>query len=443
MHGWERFSTAVKGKHVLVFGLGVLGGGEHVARACAQAGALVRVTDQKTAQELAKTLTALEGLDISYTLGEHKEEDVTWAEIVIKNPSVPSSHPLIQKAVASGKRVTTEAALYLQHTVARVVGVTGTRGKTTTTMMIYEILKRSYPSVTVGGNIQGKAALQLLKEETEETRTVLELSSWQLEGFHWAKISPPVAVITNVYEDHLNRYASMEAYAKDKAAICMYQKPGEVVFLNKDDGWTPYFEKLAAAEKAYFSSETLPLDWKLRIPGKHNRVNAGSAHAVAKRMGCSEEKIKEALESFGGVPSRLETVRVVNGITFINDTTSTTPAALHAALTTVREQEKGRVLLIAGGAAKGLGDESMVHDINTLADAVFFLDGTGTQEIVGRVNRERQRGVFSSMDDAFEAAVKTAKEGDSIVLSPGYASFGMFTNEFDRGAQFTRLVHTL
>lgn len=442
--GWNHLTETLRGKHVLLFGLGLLGGGEHVARVCVRAGAVVRVTDQKTQKELQETVQALKGLDISFTLGEHTEEDISWADIVIKNPSVPTSHPLIQMAIKQGKHVTTEVGLYLKHSIAHVIGITGTRGKTTTTHMVYDILRHHYSSVCIGGNIQGKAALELLSKETKDTWTVLELSSWQLEGCHWENVSPQIGAITNLLEDHLNRYSSLEQYAYDKAAVFLYQKPEDAIVLNKDNAWTTYFSQKVTSRLTYFSSKDLSADIKLTVPGEHNRENAACAYKVALLAGCSPEESVHALERFKGVEFRFQEIRVLNNVRYINDTTSTTPDALSAALHTARSiASSGRVILITGGTSKGLTIDGAVKDMNTYADAVFLLSGSGTDQLKPLLSSERIHGEYSSMKEAVLQAHAFAKPGDIVLLSPGFTSFGMFNNEFDRGKQFTQVVMDL
>lgn len=446
MHlGYDRFSTYMHGKKVLIFGLGLLGGGEHVARMCKEAGADVRITDQKTRDELLETIEALKDLDVSYTLSGHKEDDILWADIIIKNPSVPTSHPLIQKGLKEKKEVTTEAALYFRFTNAHTIGVTGTRGKTTTTHMIYETLKGTYPSVLMGGNIQKRSALELLKEETEQTWTVLELSSWQLEGCHWEHVSPHIAVITNINEDHMNRYDSMESYAYDKAAVLCYQKETDVVILNKLDPWTPYFEKLTKARIVYFDDHTLPQNTVLKVPGMHNVLNASACYQASLEAGCLKERILSSLSAFSGVPSRFELIRTVSGVKYINDTTSTTPAALHVALLAALSivQKQGKIILLSGGASKGLHMDGAISDMNTYATHILLLKGTGTDEIVSNISKEKLVGIFDDMNKAVHKAHELSKPGDVVLLSPGCASFGIFKNEFDRGAQFNTSVQLL
>src|SRR5438128_2167102 len=243
----------LRGKRVLIMGLGLQGSGMAAARYAAQQGAIVRVTDQKTPEILEPSVQALAGLPIEFVLGMHRNEDFLWAEIVIRNPGVPLSAHYLRLAREHGARIEMEIALFFLACPGRIVGITGTRGKTTTTTLIYEILRASGAPSVLGGNVAGVETLSLLPQITSETRVVLELSSWQLEGLAPHKISPPVTVMTNIYPDHLNTYSGMEEYAEAKANIFRYQRPTDLALFNYDDPWTRRFGDEALAE-TWFTS---------------------------------------------------------------------------------------------------------------------------------------------------------------------------------------------
>src|SRR5207253_6986024 len=207
------------GKRVLVMGLGLQGSGMAAARYAAQQGAVVRVTDMKAPEILAPSVRALAGLPIEFVLGEHRNEDFLWAEIVIRNPGIPLTSPYLCLAREHGASIEMEIALFFLACPGRIIGITGTRGKTTTASLIYKILQEGGASTVLGGNVAGVETLSLLPQITAETLVVLELSSWQLEGLAPHALSPAVAVMTNVYPDHLNTYTSMEDYAEAKANI--------------------------------------------------------------------------------------------------------------------------------------------------------------------------------------------------------------------------------
>src|SRR5438067_1412320 len=193
----------LRGKRVLVMGLGLQGSGMAAARYAAQQGAIVRVTDLKSPEVLAPSVRALSGLPIEFVLGEHRNEDFLWAEMIIRNPGIPLSSPYLRLAMEHGATVEMEIALFFLACPGRIIGITGTRGKTTTTTLIYKILQNSGAPTVLGGNVAGVETLSLLPQISPETLVALELSSWQLEGLAPHRLSPPVAVMTNIYPDHL------------------------------------------------------------------------------------------------------------------------------------------------------------------------------------------------------------------------------------------------
>src|SRR6266702_3136848 len=243
----------IRGKRVLVMGLGLHGSGIAAARYAAQHGAIVRVTDLRSAQVLAPSIQALAGLPVEYVLGQHRNEDFLWAEIVIRVPGVKRNSPYLQIAREHGAAIELEIALFFQECPGRIMGVTGTRGKTTTTTLIYEILRASGLPAVLGGNVAGVETLSLLPQITPETLVVLELSSWQLEGLAPHAISPSVSVMTNVYPDHLDTYENIEEYAEAKANIFRYQRATDLAIFNYDNPWTRRFGEEAPG-RTWFTS---------------------------------------------------------------------------------------------------------------------------------------------------------------------------------------------
>src|SRR6266849_6170875 len=197
----EILDMDLRGKRVLIMGLGLHGSGIASARYAAQQGAIVRVTDLRSAEVLAPSIASLAGLPIEYVLGKHREEDFRWAEIVIRVPGVRRDSPYLRLASENGASIEQEIAFFFKACMGRIIGVTGTRGKTTTTTLIYEILRANGTPTTIGGNVSGIETLSLLPTITPQTLVVLELSSWQLEGLAPHKLSPSVAVMTNIYPD--------------------------------------------------------------------------------------------------------------------------------------------------------------------------------------------------------------------------------------------------
>src|SRR5437588_2307152 len=243
------------GKRVLIMGLGLHGSGIAAARYAAQHGAIVRVTDMKSAQVLAPSIRALAGLPVEYVLGQHRNEDFLWAEIVIRVPGVKRNSPYLQIAREHGAAIEQEIALFFQACQGKIIGVTGTRGKTTTTTLIYHILRANGMPTVIGGNVSGVETLSQLPRISPETFVVLELSSWQLEGLAPHKISPFVSVMTNIYPDHLDTYPGMEEYAEAKANIFRYQHETDLAIFNYDNLWTRRLGLEAEAETWYTSLE--------------------------------------------------------------------------------------------------------------------------------------------------------------------------------------------
>lgn len=440
MHsGWHDFCKEMNGKRVLVLGLGSLGGGEGVARTLQKAGAVVRISDKKTAQELESTLIRLQELPLEYSLGVELLSDVDWADIIVKNPSVPVENPLLLHARKTGKPIVNDVTLFLQHTKTKTIGITGTRGKSTTTAMMSAVLQLIDPHSNTAGNIPGEPCLPLLETEHDQSWTVLELSSFQLEGCHEAKISPNAVIVTNLHPDHLNRYPSMEAYAEAKAAILAYQHADDVAVLSKRNAWTPFFQRYVKGTFTLYSVEDLPENLVLRVPGEHNKENAAAVFALCALLKFPVDTVRRALENFSGVPFRLQTVATKRGVRFINDTTSTTPVALIQALRSI----PGRLHMIVGGSSKGLPIEEAAHELNEKSSDIYLLQGSGTSQLRPYLREELIAGEYDNLSQAVQAAYAQSQAGDAVVLSPGFASFGMFRNEFDRGTKFNEIVNGL
>lgn len=461
----------LKDKRVLVMGLGVHGGGLGVAQWLVRQGAAVTVTDLKTADALRPSLDALRGLPIEYVLGEHREQDFLNSDLIVRNPGVPRESPWLQLAQEHGVPVEMEMGLFLERLprgAAQVVGITGTKGKTTTTVMVGAILASINPKTVVAGNLR-VSALELLDRIDDATPVVLELSSWQLEALPTHAISPHIAAITNISPDHLNRYRDLDDYAEAKAAIFRYQQPGDFLVLNFDNKMLTRFAPRAFSQVvwtsarrpltqgAYRDGDALVWRWEgnthkimdvqaLRVSGAHNVENALTAIGLASVWGAAPERIAAALGSFRGVAHRQELVAEIDGVRYINDTTATAPAAAIAAIETFA-QDAARTILIAGGSSKGLDFAELARAIVDTVAHVILLEGAATDELANAIQQaggqDRIAGRFDDLSRAVEQVVALARRGDVVLLSPGCASFGMFANEFERGEQFKRLVNQL
>ena len=289
-------------------GLGLLGRGvgdaEFLAPLCKE----LVVTDRKSEQELAAPLARLKKFsNIRYALGSHDEKDFTNTDMVIKAAGVPLDSPYIAAARTAGVPVYMSTALFAKFAAeagATIVGVTGTRGKSTTTHLIYHALAAAGKPAVLGGNVRGLSTLALLPGIKKGDTVVLELDSWQLQGFGDLKISPHVAVFTNLLADHLNYYqGNEEAYFWDKANIFTHQKPGDKLIAGAQ-----VLSKIQKANPpvAPVVPPPLPHDLKLQLIGEHNKENAALAALALRMLGLSEEEIKNGLESFEPVEGRLQ-----------------------------------------------------------------------------------------------------------------------------------------
>ncbi len=429
-----------KGKKITLMGLGLLGRGVGDAKFLAECGADLIVTDLKSEKELGPSLTKLTKLKaITYVLGKHELADFKDRDLIIKAAGVPLDSPFIAEARKNGIPIMMSTALFVylagrraKLSGAKIIGITGTRGKTTTTQLIYEIIKQAkIGKVWLGGNVLGVSTLALLPKVKPEDWVVLELDSWQLQGFGELKISPHIAVFTNFMPDHLNYYkGDTQAYLADKENIFKYQKSGDHLIRGE-------------------TVEKLPKSWKLKILGEHNRINAACAVAVARILEIPEKVIKKTVEKFTGVSGRLELVRTWRGIKIYNDTTSTTPDALRVALEALgaprlRSGQNQNIVLILGGADKNLEiKDELIKVIQKYCREMILLPGTGTEKFKLKVESGKFKEI-KSMKEAVGLGLNMAKKGDVLLLSPGFASFGKppggFKNEYDRGDQFVKLV---
>jgi UDP-N-acetylmuramoylalanine--D-glutamate ligase len=448
------------GKRVLIMGLGLNGSGIASARYAAQQGAQVRVTDLRTAEVLAPSIAALESLPIEYILGQHRNEDFAWAEIVLRVPGVKRTSPYLRIAREHGAQIEQEIALFFNACPGRIIGVTGTRGKTTTSTLLSELVKATGQPVVLGGNVSGVETLSLLPSITPETQVVLELSSWLLEALEPHKISPSVAVMTNIYPDHLDTHDGMEDYAAAKATIFRHQKPGDLAVFNYDNDWTRRMGEDAPAGQTWFtslarggsfksgSSELVAFTFReTAMRGAHNQENILLATTTARLLGIPDTTIAHVVREFGGVAHRLQEVAVINGVHYINDTTSTTPVAGEAALRAF----DGPIVLVAGGNTKHPPLAGWPAAIVGHCRDLILLKGSGTDELLPALDEEARkqgranplRTTFDTFPAAMDAAVALTRPGDTLLFSPGFTSFGMFLNEFDRGDTFVAYVEGL
>ncbi len=433
----QKLEQDFKEKPVLVVGLGLQGGGVGLAQFLSRLGAYVTVTDLKSEEELSPSLEKLKDLKIEYRLGGHKVDDFLSADFIFKGPSVPWDLPEIVKAQEKGILVDMETSYMASFLSKQIIGITGTRGKSTTAQLIFEILKTAGKDVVLGGNVKDVSTIQLLNKVTENTIIVLELSSWQLSGFLRRKISPHVSVFTSFYPDHLNYYKTMDEYFYDKSAIYKYQKTGDLLVAQQS------LKDKIGDLRSHIQYYSVYLD-KMAIKGDHNRENAAGALLVAKAFEIDDELIKKVLADFQGIPYRQENIRTIGETTFINDTTSTTPVSTIKAVQTF---DNNPTALILGGTTKNLPSRELIDSLGSIV-TIVLLKGSFTEEIEKSLREkygEKVSGVYNTLKEAVDAAytsVKT-KKNSFVLLSPGAASFGLFKNEFHRGEEFNKIVRAL
>lgn len=434
------YESFFNGKRVTVLGLGLLGRSVGDAEFLANVGAQVTVTDTKSKEQLKESVVRLKEYSaISFHLGGHQMSDFTNTDMVIKAAGVRLDSPEVAAACSAGVPVYMSTALFARFAAeigAKIVGVTGTRGKSSVSYMIHHALTETGRKSHLGGNIRDVSTLAMLPEIKKGDIVVLELDSWQLQGFGDLKISPHIAIMTNLMPDHLNYYSDMESYFSDKANIFANQKKGDHLFVGASVS-----KHIHDARSPVAARTPMPLrgDWQLRVPGEHNRENAALAACALYALNLSEDEIRSGLESFAGVEGRLQFVREVSGVKIYNDNNATTPEATIAALQALDSGNKN-IVLITGGADKGLEVRTLVRAISKSCKKVLLLNGTGTDRISPSVPDAE---VFDSLESAVRTAIDSAVKGDVLLFSPTFASFGMFANEYDRNDQFLRIVNAL
>ncbi len=446
-------------------GLGLLGRGIGDVKFLLQAGARVTVTDLKTRKELKESINEIERFyrkirikrsksrnqnlriyKINYVLGRHRAEDFENCDLVLKAAGVAKDSRYLVIARERKIPIAMDDSLFAVFCPCPIIGVTGTRGKTTTATLIAEILKSTGRRVFLAGNIPGLATLPLIKKVKKEDLVVLELSSWQLQGWAEERISPGVAVITNIYPDHLNYYHhSLAKYLADKKAIYRYQKAGDHLILNQNNPYSQKFSHEARGKVIWFSSKDLPGSWRPKILGEHNRENIAAAVKVGLLFKVPLKKIKLVVEKFWGVPGREEMIREFEGVKYFNDTTATMPEATLAALSTLVPAGRKNIILIAGGADKGLDFRSLARKIKSACRAVILFEGLATKKLEPLLADGHGPVIFkvSGMGAAVARARRLARRGEIVLLSPAAASFDLFANEYDRGEQFKEAVFNL
>lgn len=437
--------------------LGFAREGVDLARFLVAKGARVLVTDRKSADELRASIEAVEGLPIEFVLGGHPIDKVLDTDVLFVSPGVPQDLEVIVEARRRGIEVSSATRLFLQLCPGRIVGITGSSGKSTTTALVGEILKADGRHVIVGGNI-GVPLLGRLHELGPHSWVVMELSSFQLES---VDSSPHVAVLTNISPNHLDRHGTMENYIRAKERILLFQQPSDAAVLNADDPTTSslrprscrwefsltrpvlgaYLRGSELVVRRREQEETIALRSEVRLRGEHNLANVLAACAAAAAAGASVAAMRTAATRFTGLPHRLQLVAERYGVKFYNDSIATSPDRAIAGLRSFDEP----VVLIAGGRDKHLPMEEWAQVVSQRVRHVVLLGEAADKlrEALLRVGASLPIHYANSMEEAVSLASRVARPGEVVLLSPGCTSFDMFRDFEHRGEVFARCVHRL
>ncbi|PIZ98619.1 MAG: UDP-N-acetylmuramoyl-L-alanine--D-glutamate ligase [Candidatus Komeilibacteria bacterium CG_4_10_14_0_2_um_filter_37_10] len=443
-------------KKYLVMGLGLHGGGLGVAKWLAEQGHPVLITDLKNQRELAASLAPLKKFkNITYRLGQHQLSDFQNAAVVIANPSVRQDNKYLLAAKKVKAKIYNDLSFFLTLCPCPVIGITGTKGKSTTATLIYQLLKTGQKKkVYLGGNIR-ISPFSFLSKLTTQDLVVLEFSSWQCEGLKSIKYSPSVAILTNVGQDHLNTYKNFTAYRNAKLLLFKYQTKKDWAIINRDDrasqqatgfivGKIKKFslshgDNYVKNNYLYYQQRKLMSIDQLKLTGQYNIANMIAALYVAQIYHLSLARVRIILKNFSGLPGRRQLIRVWQGRKFVNDTTATSPLATITSL----QSSQQPIILIAGGMDKSLSYNQLAKTIQQKVDFLLLLPGSATDKIkplLKRLSYKKYQEV-SSLAAAVKIAKQKSKPTYTILLSPAAASFNLFINEFDRGDQFNKLVN--
>ncbi|MDD5749546.1 MAG: UDP-N-acetylmuramoyl-L-alanine--D-glutamate ligase [Patescibacteria group bacterium] len=458
-----------QGKKVLLMGLGLHGGALAVLEWLLKNKAILTVTDLKNRSQLRPALDKIKFFKgsehIRYTLGRHDVRDFKDQDLIIQNPGVPRDSIYLAEAKKNNIPIINEAVMFFGLYPGRSIGVTGTRGKSSTATLIHQIIKTEIKSNVVTGNIATSPMLAALDKLKVKSLPVVELSSWQLEKMDEYRVSPHIAVVTNVLKDHLNTYANFAAYKNAKRAIVRHQVKSDICVLNFDNTHSRSFVKDTKARVYFYStgqkvkgaylakgnicfyngrkSRVIMSAGEFKLLGEHNLQNALAAIAVAKIVGIKDKNIAKAVSRFKGVDYRLQYKANIDGVDIYNDSTATNPDATIAAL---RALAGKKILLIAGGMDKNMDYRLLAREIKKGKVFLLLLDGSASDKLLLELRRIRfpkSRMIVGlpSLEKAWGLAWVNSRGADCLLLSPAAASFNMFINEFDRARQFDKLIN--
>ncbi|MBU3182717.1 UDP-N-acetylmuramoyl-L-alanine--D-glutamate ligase [Clostridium psychrophilum] len=454
---FSEFKEFIKGKKVGVVGIGV--SNIPLIHFLVKLQAVVTAFDKKTYDILGKVATDFENVGVRLVLGDDYLNDLTGFDIIFKTPSIRIDNPAFLKAKQEGTYITSEMEEFIKYCPAKTYGVTGSDGKTTTTTIIYNILKTEGYKTWIGGNI-GIPLFANIEEITKEDKVVLELSSFQLMTMN---VSTDIAIITNLSPNHLDIHKNMEEYINAKKNIFKYQSSSDLIVLNKDNtltynlrnevkGKVKYFSIKEKLEKgAYFQNDNLfsmnkvvcNID-EIKLNGMHNVQNLLTAFC-ATQDDASIESMRKVATTFIGVPHRGEFVREVDGVKYYNDSIASTPTRTIASLKAFKKP----VILIAGGYDKKIPFEPLAQEAYSNIETLILVGDTKykIREVFERILKEKKISLEIIIAETFSEAIlkakAVAKAGDIVTLSPACASFDMFENFEVRGNKYKEIVMAL
>lgn len=447
-----------KGKSVLVMGLGKFGGGVDSAVFAANAGAKVTVTDLAGKDALKDALDKLAPYDIQYHLGKHLGDDFddsSDTDIVIVNPAVPPDNRFIKLARNAGKTITSQIELFFELCPAKIIGITGANGKSTTTALTAHLLSEAIDpahKVWLSGNIGNRPLLEILDQIAAEDIAVLELSSFQTEQLAQSRQAPAISVITNLTPNHLDRHGTFQQYCDAKEYLFKFQKQDEscpaISIFNAEDPitskWFADYNTQTGRSCQTFKIADVPkkLARKFPLAGKMNLSNLAAALAVTEHFSINKDKLAKAVSTFKSLPNRLELIAEIDGVRWYDDSIATTPPSAIAAIEAFDEPK----IIIAGGYDKLLPFDKLAQAIADKTKAAVLIGQTAdkiAKAVSAIPHAEAKAEIVFSMDRAVKTAARLAEPGDVVLLTPACASYDMFDNYRQRGEVFAECVKML
>ncbi len=458
--------TNWQGLNVLI--IGAARQGQALARYLAARKCHVILNDKRTPDEFGEVVTNMVDLGVEWVLGEHPLTLLDRVDLVCLSGGIPLSLPIVKAAIKRGLPITNDSQIFMESVKAPVIGITGSAGKTTTTTLVGRIAQKAVQSPAkawVGGNI-GLPLVEYLEEIKSQDCVILELSSFQLEQM---TISPHIAAVLNITPNHLDRHLSMDAYTAAKTRILQFQSSRDIAVLNREDlgSWSlkqivkgslvsfglqrPEITATATfiendtvyVQKDGVVTEVLPVS-DVQLRGKHNLVNVLAAVVISIAAGFPLEAIKSTIKQFTGVEHRLEFVREINGVSWVNDAIATAPERTNAALESFDEP----LVLLLGGRDKDLPWGELSARIHHRVSRVIIF-GESTAKIAAAIGKPQPGDVLQQvvitqlMSEALAEAARLAKPGDVVLLSPGCTSYDAFRDFEEKGNYFKKWVNEL